>query len=316
MYEESDRTIVLVSSHATNVRQALVWSSMKTLAVVNQKGGVGKTTTTICLGAALSELGYSVLVIDLDPQMNATKWMLGRELRPDEASILDSLITAADQEKAESDWPLARLVEASELGFDFIPAHGDLANLEGEIGEKPSRPYLLQERIDELRTGDSMDGWDDGDGYSSSEKTFDVCLLDCPPSLGLLVIQALTASEGLIVPVSVDGMSMQGLGQLVSTTREVRKYLNDDVEIVGLLPNNLDRRSGLVNQGLDALKKNYGDKVFETVVPWRSKIIEVSTYGTTLYDHAPDSDAVKVYENLARETVERIRAFEGMEESA
>jgi chromosome partitioning protein len=121
----------------------------------------------------------------------------------------------------------------------------------------------------------------------------------------LLVVQALTASDGLIVPVSVDGMSMQGLGQLVTTTREVRKYLNEDIEIVGLLPNNLDRRAGLVNDGLEALQDTYGDLVFETIVPWRSKIIEVSTYGTTLYDHAPSSDAVSVYESLADEIMQR-----------
>lgn len=288
---------------------------MKTLAVVNQKGGVGKTTTTVCLGAALSELGYSVLVIDLDPQMNATKWLLGRELKSDEASILDSLITAADEEKAASDWPLARLIEPSDMGFDFIPAHADLANLEGEVGEKPSRPYLLRERIEELRDGSVKAGREWSSAHSSSDRAFDICLVDCPPSLGLLVIEALTASDGLVVPVSVDGMSMQGLGQLVGTTREVRKYLNEDVEIVGLLPNNLDHRSGLVNEGLNALKKNYGDQVFETVVPWRSKIIEVSTYGTTLYDHAPNSDAVDVYENLAREVVARIRDLNAEKEA-
>jgi chromosome partitioning protein len=280
---------------------------MKTLSVVNQKGGVGKTTTTVCLASALSRLEYSVLVIDLDPQMNATKWMLGRELEPDEASILDSIVTAAETEEEESDWPLARLVEPSDLGFDYVPAHADLANIEGEIGEKPSRPYLLQERIRELERGYMFNHLNEADAYLSSDERYDLCLLDCPPSLGLLVVQALTASDGLIIPVSVDGMSMQGLAQLMSTTKEVRKYLNDSVEIVGLLPNNLDRRAGLVNQGLEALQKNYGEKVFETVVPWRSKIIEVSTYGTTLYDHASGSDAVDIYEELAEEVVERVQ---------
>jgi len=101
---------------------------------------------------------------------------------------------------------------------------------------------------------------------------------------------------------------MQGLGQLVTTTREVRKCLNEDIEIVGLLPNNLDRRAGLVNEGLEALQEAYGDLVFETIVPWRSKIIEVSTYGTTLYDHAPDSDAVEIYESLADEILGRVAA--------
>jgi len=286
---------------------------MQTLSIVNQKGGVGKTTTTVCLASALSNLGHNVLVIDLDPQMNATKWMLGRELRSDEASVLDAIITAGEEKGTASDWPLARLVEPSSLGFDFVPAHADLANIEGEIGEKPSRPYLLRERIQELREGFAFEFLHEADAHLPSDERYGLCLLDCPPSLGLLVVQALTASQGLIVPVSVDGMSMQGLGQLVSTTREVRKYLNDEIKIVGLLPNNLDRRAGLVNEGLQALEDNYGELVFDTVIPWRSKIIEVSTYATTLYNHAPSSDAVEIYERLARELIERTHSAEELE---
>lgn len=289
---------------------------MRTLSIVNQKGGVGKTTTTVCLATALSKLGHSVLVIDLDPQMNATKWMLGRELESDEASVLDAIITAGDEEGAASDWPLARLVEPSDLGFDFIPAHADLANIGGEIGEKPSRPYLLRERIQELSAGLSFEHLHEAGAHLPSNARYELCLLDCPPSLGLLVVQALTASQGMIVPVSVDGMSMQGLGQLVNTTREVRKYLNDEIKILGILPNNLDRRAGLVNEGLDALRSNYGDLVFETVIPWRSKIIEVSTYGTTLYDHTPSSDAVGAYEDLAREVVGRMQEVREVEQEA
>jgi chromosome partitioning protein len=278
---------------------------MKTLSIVNQKGGVGKTTTTVCLAAALSRQGRNVLVLDLDPQMNATKWMLGRELEADEASIFESIVTAGEDDADASDWPLARVAEPSDLGFDFVPAHADLANIEGEIGEKPSRPYLLRERIRELADGVGTQHLKEAGAHGAETGRYDLCLVDCPPSLGLLVVQALTASDGLIVPVSVDGMSMQGLGQLVTTTREVRKYLNEDIEIVGLLPNNLDRRAGLVNDGLEALQDTYGDLVFETIVPWRSKIIEVSTYGTTLYDHAPSSDAVSVYESLADEVMQR-----------
>jgi chromosome partitioning protein len=281
---------------------------MKTLSIVNQKGGVGKTTTTVCLAAALSRQGRQVVVLDLDPQMNATKWMLGRELEPDEASVLESIVTAGEDDEDESDWPLSRVVEPSDLGFDFVPAHADLANIEGEIGEKPSRPYLLRERIRELAGGDGLGALGEAGAHVPQNGGYDLCLVDCPPSLGLLVVQALTASDGLIVPVSVDGMSMQGLGQLVTTTREVRKYLNGNIEIVGLLPNNLDRRAGLVNEGLEALQEAYGDLVFETIVPWRSKIIEVSTYGTTLYDHAPDSDAVEIYESLADEILRRVAA--------
>jgi len=280
---------------------------MHTISLVNQKGGVGKTTTTICLATALAHLGHRVVVIDLDPQMNATKWMLGRELDADEASVLESIITAgADDVDEDDDWPLARLVEASDLGFDFVPAHADLANAEGEIGEKPSRPYLLRERVREMADGGGFRYLDEADAHLASNERYEFCLVDCPPSLGLLVVQALTASESLIVPVNVDGMSMQGLGQLVTTTREVRKYLNDAVDILGLLPNNLDKRAGLVNEGLDALREAYGELVFDTVVPWRSKVIEVSTYGTSLYDHAPSSDAVTIYETLAEEVKQRV----------
>lgn len=279
---------------------------MITLSVVNQKGGVGKTTTTVCLGSALATLGYSTLVIDLDPQMNATKWLLGRELKPDEASVLDSIITAAEEQPG-SDWPLARVIEPSHIGVDFVPAHSDLANIEGEIGEQPSRPYLLQERVAEVRDSDAFHYLSEVGAHAVSKGRYDICLIDCPPSLGLLVVQALTASDGLIVPVSVDGMSMQGLQQLVSTAREVQNYLNESIEITGLLPNNLDRRSGLVNEGLEQLREEYESLIFETEVPWRSKIIEVSTYGTSLYEHAPSSDAVGIYEDLAREVAGRCR---------
>jgi chromosome partitioning protein len=288
---------------------------MNTLSVVNQKGGVGKTTTTVCLASALSEKGYAVLVVDLDPQMNATKWMLGRELESDEASVLDSIITATRDENSDSDWPLARVIEPSHLGYDFVPAHSDLANIEGEIGEQPSRPYLLRERIQEVEEGHAFEYLSDVEAHNRPESRYDLCLMDCPPSLGLLVVQALTASDGLIVPVSVDGMSMQGLQQLVSTARQVQKYLNDTIEIIGLLPNNLDHRSGLVNQGLDQLREEYGDLVMDTEVPWRSKIIEVSTYGTTLYDHAPSSDAIPIYEALADEIASRC-GFDGARATA
>ena len=283
---------------------------MHTISLVNQKGGVGKTTTAVCLARALVQSGHAVLLLDLDLQMNATKWMLGRELQQNEASILDSIITVGDESAGGNDWPLARLVEPSELGFDFVPAHTDLANIEGEIGEKPSRPYLLRERIRELKEGIGFEHLEEAGAHLSSSERYDFCLVDCPPSLGLLVVQALTASDALLVPVHVDGMSMQGLGQLVNTTREVRKYLNGNVELLGLLPSNLDLRAGLVNEGLDALRKTYEELVFDTVIPWRSKIIEVSTYGTTLYDHAPSSDAVMIYEKLAEEVTQRLSAQE------
>ncbi|PQJ36819.1 chromosome partitioning protein ParA [Salinibacter sp. 10B] len=271
------------------------------ISVVNQKGGVGKTTTTVNLAAGLSEIGQSVLVIDFDAQMNSTNWMLGRETEEDEASIFDSLDTVAGEEAEE--FSLAELAEDSGAGFDFIPAGEDMiANtFDSTIGRSGAYPNQLRVRVEELER-EFEKGL-----ISTPNGPYDYCLVDCPPSLGRAIMVALVGSDGILVPVAADGFSMQGLKQLLNTIREVR-INNSDLEIIGILANNLDLRSGLVKDMEEALHNRYEDLMFETSIPWRSKINEVTTLGTYLKDHAPSSDARSFYKSLAHEVVERTQA--------
>lgn len=275
---------------------------LRVLSVVNQKGGVGKTTTTVNLAAALSEIGHSVLVIDFDAQMNSTKWMLGRETTDDEASIFDALYTVARD--AAQDYTLAELAESASAGFDFVPSGEDMiANtFDSTIGRSGVYPNQLRVRLDELdrETRES--------GIATPHGPYDFCLIDCPPSLGRSIMVALVASDSIVVPVAADGFSMQGLKQLLSTVREVR-FNNKDLKILGVLANNLDLRSGLVKEMQEALRNRYQDLMFDTSIPWRSKINEVTTLGTYLKDHAPASDAAQFYRSLAGEVVERTQAF-------
>lgn len=268
------------------------------ISVVNQKGGVGKTTTTVNLASALSEIGQSVLVIDFDAQMNSTKWMLGRETEPDEASIFDCLETVA-KEEADA-FSLAELAEDSGAGFDFIPSGEDMiANtFDSTIGRSGAYPNQLRVRVEELER-QFREG-----AISTPNGPYDYCLVDCPPSLGRSIMVALVGSDGILVPVVADGFSMQGLKQLLSTVREVH-YNNPDLEIIGILANNLDLRSGLVKEMEEALYGRYEDLMFRTSIPWRSKINEVTTLGTYLKEHAPSSDARSFYRELAEEVVKR-----------
>jgi chromosome partitioning protein len=268
------------------------------ISIVNQKGGVGKTTTTVNLASALGEIGRSVLVIDFDAQMNSTKWMLGRETESDEASIFDCLETVAGEEADE--FSLAELAEDSGAGFDFIPSGEEMASntFDSTVGRSGAYPNQLSVRIEELER-DFREGL-----ISTPNGPYDYCLVDCPPALGRSIMVALVGSDGILVPVAADGFSMQGLKQLLSTVREVR-FNNSDLEIIGILANNLDLRSGLVKEMEEALHERYGDLMFETSILWRSKINEVTTLGTYLKDHAPSSDARDFYRSLAEEVVSR-----------
>ena len=276
------------------------------ISVVNQKGGVGKTTTTVNLAAGLSEIGHSVLVVDFDAQMNSTKWMLGRETQEDEASIFDCLETVAGEESDE--FSIAELAEDSGAGFDFVPSGEDMiANtFDSTVGRSGAYPNQLRVRIDEME-----EGFEEG-SISTPNGPYDFCLVDCPPSLGRSIMVALVGSDGILVPVSADGFSMQGLKQLLGTIREVR-INNSDLEIIGILANNLDLRSGLVKDMEEALRDRYEELMFETSILWRSKINEVTTLGAYLKDHAPSSDARDFYRDLAREVVERTRGVTAAE---
>lgn len=273
---------------------------MYTISVVNQKGGVGKTTTTIACATAMHHRDIRVLVIDLDSSMNTTAWCLGRHLEPNEASIYDSLVAQKRGAEGEADWPLADLIEESQLGFDYVPANRDLSAADAELANEP---FLLADRLEQL---DRSLREPDGDGAAAeipAERAYDFCLIDCPPSLGTLVYVALIASSGLIIPLGADQFSLDGLSQLLTTFRKARR-VNSDLEILGLLLNNLDHRYGLTGDLVEQLETAYGDKVFETKVPARARIRE-APMGVDILDHASGSDVVKIYNDVVDELLER-----------
>lgn len=274
---------------------------MYTIAVINQKGGVGKTVTSVNLAAALKHKGHDPLVVDYDPQMNSTDWLMGREATEEDATIFDSL--ASWEGENASARTFANILRSSEsVGVDFIPSDRRMAaaSFDSVIGRSPVFPQQFRCRIQEFRTAQVQRN-------SSSPKNHDYCLVDCPPSLGRSIATALAGADGIIVPIHADRFSMRGVTQLQETIKQIRKVHNDSLRILGLLPNNLDLRSGLVSDMQEKFEAVYSDILFETSIPWRSKINEVATHGRNIMEYEDASDAAARYLNLADEVVERSR---------
>jgi chromosome partitioning protein len=263
---------------------------MHTLSIVNQKGGVGKTTTTIALATFMHHRGFRHLVIDMDAQMNATAWLLGRQLKENEASIYNCLITKKRNVSEEADWPLGELIEESQIGFDYVPASRMLSAADSELSNEP---HLLADRLDEMEAS-----------QKSSDERYDFCLIDCPPALGTLVYVTLCASDGFIVPIDADRFSMDGLEQLIQTARKARR-VNHDLEMTGLLLNGLDWRYGLTKNTVELMEEEYGDQLFSTKVPLRARIKEAGA-GKDLRIHADGEDTTEIYDQLLDELLERV----------
>lgn len=276
-------------------------TSMYTIAVINQKGGVGKTVTAVNLAAALRERGHDPLVVDFDPQMNATDWLLGRPANEDDVTIFDSL-ASWDGEKSDPQ-AFANILRSSEsIGVDFIPSDRRMAaaSFDAVIGRSPVFPQQFRCRIQELRTSQVRTN-------SHAPKQHDFCLIDCPPSLGRSIATALAGADGIIVPIHTDRFSMRGVSQLQDTIQQIRKVHNDGLRILGLLPNNLDFRSKMVSDMQDKFEVVYEDIIFDTYIPWRSKINEAATHGTNLIEANTASDSAQFYLDLADEVVHRSR---------
>jgi chromosome partitioning protein len=274
---------------------------MYTIAVINQKGGVGKTVTTVNLASALKEKGHDPLVVDYDSQMNATDWLMGREASEEDTTIFDSL-AAWDGDRADTS-TFAELFRTSEsVGIDFIPSDRRMAaaSFDAVIGRSPVFPQQFRCRVQEFRTAQVQRN-------SSSPKNHDFCLIDCPPSLGRSIATALAGANGIIVPIHTDRFSMRGLSQLQDTIKQIRQVHNDSLRILGLLPNNLDLRSGMVKDMQEKFEEVYTDILFDTFIPWRSKINEVATHGKNLMEYEGASDTAARYLDLADEVVERSR---------
>ena len=250
------------------------------LAVANQKGGVGKTTTAINLSAALAESGKRVLLIDLDPQGNASTG-LGIEAARRTRNSYDLLVNRAD--------PRTLVQATSQANLGVIPAQGDLASADVELVGDSGRARRLQYS---LRTPELLSDWD-------------YVVIDCPPSLNLLTVNAMAAADAVLVPLQCEFFAMEGLSQLLSTIREIRRGLNPGLAIEGVILTMFDRRNNLSNEVARDVRANLGDVVYRTVIPRNVRLSEAPSYAmpATVYD--PSSTGSLAYRALARELLER-----------
>lgn len=267
-------------------------SDMTTISVLNQKGGVGKTTTAVNLAAAMQAQGLRPLVVDFDAQMNATSWLF-RRMEQNEASVYHSLNSIGGDKQPI--FRLSNLVESQAV--DLVPSGQNMNpdTFGSSVGNDAAFPNQLAYRIDELAE----------EAESGPESGYDFCLIDCPPSLSKVVTAALVASDWTLVPVAPDKFSMEGLIHLSSTVDQIRNFQNQGLEVLGLLPNNLDRRAGFVNDIVDRYREEYGDLVFDTAIPWRAAINEATARGETVVEFAPSSEAAKFYHELTDEVTRR-----------
>ena len=233
----------------------------KVLAFANQKGGVGKTTTTINLGSAIAESGQKVMIIDLDPQGNASTGL------------------GINKEDRELDTPVSNL--------DIVPSTLDLLGLESMLANEPDKSYKLKKALLSLE--------------NSSNSYFDYILIDCPPSLNLLTINALAAADAIIVPLQCEFYALEGLGQLLETVEHVRETLNKSLLIHGVLLTMFDERNNLSGQVAKDVREFMGDKVYDTVIPRNVRVSEAPSYGKPVIIYDNKCQGSKAYMNLATE---------------
>ncbi|WP_295745932.1 AAA family ATPase [uncultured Limosilactobacillus sp.] len=246
------------------------------IALANQKGGVGKTTTSVNLGACLANDGQRVLLIDLDPQGNATSG-LGVDKRQIEQSVYDVMI---------NDVPLTDVIQpSSHQGLDIAPTTIELSGAEVELTSMMARETRLKDAFGDVRD------------------QYDYILIDCPPSLGLLTINAFTAADSILIPVQSEYYAMEGLSQLMNTMKLVQKHFNRNLKIEGVLLTMFDKRTNLGQQVNSEVQKFFGDQVYKTIIPRNVRLSEAPSYGQAIIDYDPRSTGAKVYQQLAKEVL-------------
>ncbi len=246
-------------------------------ATVNQKGGVGKTTTAVNLAAYLATFGKKILLIDSDPQGNATSG-IGIDRTTIIECMYDVLINGTQ---------MAAIIKPSSIaGLDIAPATPKLAGAEVELTEIDNREARLKNAIKSVRN------------------EYDYFIIDCPPSLSLLTVNALTAADQVIIPIQCEYFALEGLSQLVKTVDMVRKSLNPDLRLCGILLTMYDSRTLLSEQVADETRKHFGNKVFKTVIPRNVRLAEAPSFGQPIIFYDPSSSGAQAYENLSREVLD------------
>lgn len=250
-----------------------------TIAVINQKGGVGKTTTAVNLAAQLASAKTPVLLVDLDPQGNATSGLgLDKNIQPTtydlllEQATLDQVVLATNRE-----------------GLYILPANSNLAAAEVELVDVAQRELRL-------RTG------------LGENETFAYVIIDCPPALGLLTINALTAADKILIPVQAEYYALEGLGQLLGTVQRIKQSVNPNLELLGVVLTMFDKRTSLSEQVMHELGEHFQDKIFKTVIPRNVRLAEAPSFGKTIFEHDRWSKGARAYKQLAKEVTKRVDA--------
>lgn len=253
------------------------------IAVTNQKGGVGKTTTAISLSACLADSGKRTLLVDLDPQGNATSG-LGIDKTGLEKNLYDCLIEQTPMEEVVQKTAVKKL--------DVIPATMDIAGAAVELVTMDDREYILKTCLQAYLAG--------------AKKKYDFVVIDCPPSLGLLTINALVAADSVLIPVQCEFYALEGLAQLMQTVEMVRTSLNEKLHVLGLLMTMYDGRTNLSIQVTEEVKKYFSGQVFKTIIPRNVRLGEAPSYGEPITIYDPNSKGAEVYRKLAKEVIRRV----------
>lgn len=250
----------------------------KIIALANQKGGVGKTTTAINLSAAIAGTGKRVLLVDADPQANASSG-LGVDIREMQASIYECLVNGISPRQA--------IVETAVENLHLIPSHIDLVGAEIEMLNLPDREQLLKRVLQQVKND------------------YDYILIDCSPSLGLITVNALTASDSVIIPVQCEFFALEGIAKLLNTIKIIKSQLNPNLGIMGFVLTMYDNRLRLSNQVLEEVRRHFGDLVFRTVIARNVRLSEAPSHGQTILEYEPKSKGALAYKALAKEVLSR-----------